>query len=85
MLVNTSCGGTEDTVVDTEKPVINYQGNITVAIASTESEVRVDYPVPTATDNVAVTVTKTSGLTSGAMFPIGTTTNTFQAKDGPVT
>ncbi|WP_232333190.1 HYR domain-containing protein [Mariniflexile maritimum] len=81
LLLLTSCGGGDDSVADTEKPTISCQTNITVAIASTENEAKVEYTVPNATDNVGATVTQTNGLASGAMYPIGTTTNTFQAKD----
>ncbi|WP_232058280.1 HYR domain-containing protein [Nibribacter ruber] len=37
----------------------------------------------TATDNCTspVTITQTAGLASGSLFPVGTTTNTFEAKD----
>jgi len=40
------------------------------------------YATPTATDNCGVTVTRTAGLASGAVFPIGTTTVTHVADDG---
>ncbi|SHM13939.1 HYR domain-containing protein [Flavobacterium flevense] len=82
ILLSTSCSSAEDAVADTEIPVINCQANITVTIASTENEAKVDYIIPKATDNVSAMVTQTSGLTPGAMFPIGTTTNIFRAKDG---
>lgn len=42
----------------------------------------VTYTTPTATDNCSTpTVTQTSGLPSGSLFPVGTTTNTFEAQD----
>ena len=41
----------------------------------------VTYPTPTATDNCSVTVTKTSGLASGATFPVGTSSVVFKATD----
>jgi len=53
--------------------------------------IEVDYPVtgavatwtlPTASDNQPGTiVTQTAGLPSGATFPLGTTTNTYEARD----
>jgi alpha-tubulin suppressor-like RCC1 family protein len=39
------------------------------------------YVTPTPNDNCTVTLTQTSGLASGGIFPIGTTTNTFVATD----
>lgn len=39
------------------------------------------YVTPTAYDNCTFTLTQTSGLASGEIFPIGTTTNTFVATD----
>jgi hypothetical protein len=39
------------------------------------------YVPPTPNDNCTVTLTQTSGLASSAIFPIGTTTNTFVATD----
>ena len=43
----------------------------------------VNYNLPTATDNCApsVNVTLTSGLSSGSLFEVGTTTNTFEISD----
>ncbi|WNH11934.1 HYR domain-containing protein [Thalassobellus suaedae] len=83
MIIAASCSGDsgDDLIKDTEKPVVTCQTDINVTIASTENEAKVDYTVPNATDNVGATVTQTSGLPSGAMYPMGTTTNTFQAKD----
>jgi hypothetical protein len=40
------------------------------------------YATPTATDNCAVTVTRTAGPASGSVFSIGTTTVTYTANDG---
>ena len=37
--------------------------------------------MPTATDNCGVTITQIAGLRSGAIFPVGITTNTFEIKD----
>ncbi|MBK9287254.1 MAG: HYR domain-containing protein [Flavobacteriales bacterium] len=42
----------------------------------------VNYPTPTATDNCGTpTVTRTVGLASGSLFPVGTTTVTWRARD----
>lgn len=83
ILLSTSCSGSEDNEVstDSESPSINCQATINVSIVSTFNEVKVVYTTPSATDNVGATVMQTGGLPSGSMFPIGTTTNTFQAKD----
>lgn len=70
-----------EVAIDTEKPIITCQNNIQVSIASTESKAKVDFTIPTATDNQGATITQTGGLTSGKLFPIGTTTNTFLARD----
>lgn len=81
MLSIASCSGDGDPVKDLEKPIISCQADINVTIVSTESEAKVDFTIPTASDNVGATVTQTNGLATGALYPIGTTTNTFQAKD----
>src|SRR5258707_13233200 len=42
----------------------------------------VNYRPPVGSDNCAgVTTVQTGGLASGAVFPLGTTTNTFRATD----
>jgi predicted extracellular nuclease len=39
------------------------------------------YNAPTALDNCSINIQQTAGLTSGSVFPVGTTTNTFVVTD----
>ena len=71
------------TVNDNTAPVVqNCPATITVA-PTTLSGTVVNYTTPTATDNCGgnVTRTQTAGRPSGATFPIGTTTNTYEFTD----
>lgn len=69
-------------VADTEAPVITCQADIDVENDPGECGAIVTYEMPTATDNCGVTeIVQTEGLGSGAMFPVGTTTETFKATD----
>ena len=71
------------TVNDTEPPSISCPSDITVSALPGESDAFVNFPSPVATDNCpGLTLLQTDGLSSGSAFPIGTTTNTFQATDG---
>lgn len=67
-------------VVDDEDPVINCPEDVTVSSASANGAI-VTYDTPEAEDNCAVTLTQIAGLSSGSLFPPGTTTNTFVATD----
>ncbi|MEJ8562106.1 HYR domain-containing protein [Yoonia sp. GPGPB17] len=71
------------TVNDNEAPVVSVPANIMVATDPGQNTATVTYATPTATDNVAVTTAPalTAGLASGAIFPVGVTTVTFQAGD----
>lgn len=68
---------------DTEDPVVNVPANISVNTDAGEATAIVNYATITATDNVGVTVGPdlTEGLPSGAAFPLGTTTVTYEASD----
>jgi hypothetical protein len=71
------------TVNDDTAPVVqNCPSNITVA-PTTLSGTVVNYTSPTATDNCGgnPSRTQTAGRPSGATFPIGTTTNTYEFTD----
>ena len=71
------------TVNDNTTPVVqNCPANRTVA-PTTLSGTVVNYTLPTATDNCSgnTTPVQTAGLPSGARFPIGTTTNTYEFTD----
>jgi hypothetical protein len=67
---------------DTIAPNIICPNNITVAPASSKGTV-IKFPKPVATDNCVVkSKEQISGLLSGSMFPIGTTTISYEATDG---
>jgi hypothetical protein len=66
--------------LDFTPPVVTVPANISVTGSGAGAVVT--YAAPTATDNVGVvSLTQTAGLASGATFPLGTTTNVFQATD----
>ena len=71
------------TGLDTVKPIfINCPENITKNI-STGTTAVVTYTEPDAVDNCSVpNITRTSGLASGAAFPVGATIVTYTAVDG---
>lgn len=79
----TSCSKSEDMEsIDTINPTLNCPEEITVHILSTENTALVNYNTPAGTDNNAVVTTKQiEGLSSGNLFPIGTTTNIFETTD----
>jgi hypothetical protein len=68
--------------IDTQAPTPNCPSDMTVA-PTTLSGTVVNYTTPTATDNCGGTPSRvqTSGRPSGATFPIGTTTNTYEFTD----
>jgi uncharacterized repeat protein (TIGR01451 family) len=72
------------TVIDNTPPTISCPSNIVVNLPlnSTANSMVVTYQTPVGTDNCAgATTTQTAGLASGAVFPVGTTTNTFKVTD----
>jgi hypothetical protein len=72
----------EVNVVDTEAPVITCPADITTTVAFGETGAVVTFDLPTATDNCGVPVLQLiDGLASGSLFPIGTTTVSYQAAD----
>ncbi|AYQ33256.1 HYR domain-containing protein [Runella sp. SP2] len=74
----TSCSFTV-TVVDTEAPKITCPENISVSNDAGQCSAVVTYTAPVGSDNCSgVTTTQTAGLASGAAFPVGITTNTFE-------
>ncbi|MBI5917545.1 MAG: T9SS type A sorting domain-containing protein, partial [Bacteroidetes bacterium] len=75
---NISTGTVIVTVIEDVFPVVSCPPSFTINTCGT-----VNYATPIATDNCSVaTLELTSGLASGAIFPIGTTTVTWQATDG---
>ncbi|MEY3443482.1 MAG: hypothetical protein RLZZ519_1763 [Bacteroidota bacterium] len=70
------------TVVDAQAPTITCPANVTANTTLGSCDAVVNYSVPNGTDNCnGVNSSRTAGLASGATFPIGTTTVTYQATD----
>jgi hypothetical protein len=66
------------TVSDNVLPTISCPTNITVNAITDACNAVVNYTPPTGSDNCpSSTTTQTAGLPSGAIFPVGVTTNTF--------
>ncbi len=79
---NTSTCSFDVTVTDDEDPTITCPADINFDIAPGVCEAVINYATPTTTDNCpAETLVQTAGLPSGAIFPVGTTTNTFEVTD----
>jgi gliding motility-associated-like protein len=76
----TSCSFTI-TVTDNAFPVIACPANINVNNDAGLCGAVVTFSPPVGTDNCAVATTQTAGLASGALFPVGVTTQTFTATD----
>jgi len=68
------------TVVDTQKPTISTQENITSEATSSAGAV-VTYTTPTATDNYDTSVSVSCSKASGSTFKLGTTTVTCTVTD----
>jgi CSLREA domain-containing protein len=70
------------TVVDNTAPVISCPVDILAEFDPAVNGAVVTYTAPAGTDNCgSSTTTQTTGLASGATFPLGTTTNTFKVTD----
>ncbi|MEZ4779132.1 MAG: HYR domain-containing protein [Flavobacteriaceae bacterium] len=70
------------TIVDTTPPVItNCSSNITVNATNGSCGALVTFPTPNFQDNCIAFFAQTQGLSSGATFPVGTTTNRWVAAD----
>ncbi|MBO6631959.1 MAG: HYR domain-containing protein, partial [Psychroserpens sp.] len=69
------------TVNDTETPSLSCPSNIVTVNDTGLCSAVVDYTVTSGDNCPGATVVQTSGLASGAAFPIGTTTNTFVITD----
>lgn len=79
---NTSTCSFTVTVEDTAAPVFsNCSADITVPNGTGICGAQVFYPTPTASDNCPGMTTTFTGLGSGAIFPVGTTTETYIATD----
>ncbi len=69
-------------VIDNQNPVfINCPANITVGNDVDKCGANVTFATPFVNDNCGATVTQSTGLLSGALFPLGTTPVTFGAVD----
>lgn len=77
---NTTTSSFDITVSDNEVPQITAPADIEL-LATSASGVVVNYDTPVGTDNCDVSTVLTSGLASGATFPIGVTTVTYTATD----
>lgn len=76
-----SCKSATD-IIDDQNPTIECPSSILVTIASTANNSIVYFDMPQAKDNISVvSLEQISGIPSGEAFPLGTTTNTFLAKD----
>jgi Lamin Tail Domain/HYR domain len=69
------------TVADTTAPVFNPTTEAVTAEATGPTGAMVNYPVPTATDNVDAVVVLTCSPASGSVFQLGTTTGGCSASD----
>jgi hypothetical protein len=70
------------TVVDSTSPTSSCTADITVNNDPGFCEAVVNYSMPTGSDGCGnVTITQTSGFSSGSIFPVGTTTNAFIVTD----
>lgn len=71
------------TVTDNQAPVFtSCPGSISVSNNPGVCGAVVNWPLPNATDNCGgLTVTQTSGLAPGSVFPVGTSTVTYTATD----
>jgi hypothetical protein len=78
---NTASNTAIITVTDNIAPVFTVCSSPINRVATSAAGAVVTYTLPVATDNCTATVTRTAGLASGAIFPIGTTTVTHTATD----
>ncbi|WP_194766348.1 BspA family leucine-rich repeat surface protein [Tamlana sp. I1] len=70
------------TINDTTNPTVNCVSDFSQYVAANMQTAMVTYAAPVGTDNCsATTTTQIEGLPSGAEFPIGVTTNTFEISD----
>lgn len=70
------------TVIDNEDPQITCPANISVNASQANCSATVNFAAPTFSDNCpGVTLSQSSGLPSGGIFPAGSTLQTFLATD----
>ncbi|OUR94318.1 hypothetical protein A9Q87_01335 [Flavobacteriales bacterium 34_180_T64] len=69
-------------VIDTTAPTITCPSNIVIGNDSGFCSATVNYTTPVGSDLcLSATTIQTAGLPSGSVFPIGTTSNTFEVTD----
>jgi hypothetical protein len=79
---NTDVCSVTITIEDNEAPTISCPADISVNSAAGACDAIVTFANPVGMDNCAVASTiQTAGLPSGSVFPVGTTTNTFEVTD----
>ncbi len=79
---NTSVDSFTVQVNDVEDPAINLPANISVGTDTDSCNAVVTFTEPTTTDNcTGASILQTAGLPSNSIFPIGTTTNIYEATD----
>ena len=69
------------TIIDTQVPSVNCPANITASASPGLCTAVVNYSVTVDDNCPGAILTQTLGLPSGSTFPIGTTTNVFEATD----
>ncbi|AUP81093.1 HYR domain-containing protein [Flavivirga eckloniae] len=80
----TSCGSDDGDIEtkDSIDPTIACVSDVNITVDAVSNGTEVTYNEPVGSDNLPGAVTtQTEGLASGEIFPVGTTTNTFQVKD----
>ncbi|WP_262708626.1 HYR domain-containing protein, partial [Hyunsoonleella flava] len=79
---NTATCSFDVTVTDNEDPEITCPGDFNMNVDAGTCGAIVTYTTPVGTDNsTGATTTQIAGLPSGSLFPVGTTTNTFEVTD----
>jgi hypothetical protein len=78
---NQSTAASTVSILDTTAPVISCASDIIVSNDAGNCGAVVNYNTPTGNDNCSATVSQTAGLASGALYPVGVTTNTFIVTD----
>lgn len=75
------CSKDPNSIHDTEAPIIDCPSDISIEIEAFKTSAIVNYETPFGRDNIGADTDQIEGLPSGSEFPVGTTTNTFRAKD----
>lgn len=81
---NTATCSFNVTVSDNEAPAITCPANVQTNVGPNSCQAFVTYSAPTITDNCATGLSPVlvSGISSGSVFPLGTTNVVYQANDG---